>query len=386
MSRAWYAVFCIYLLRMTMPVAYAADDKQGSVEISGYYNNLLVNSRTLAAYSPQQSYWVDLNRLRLEFKGDLGPRTRFDVQYDNEVFFGSYLETSQFAAQKNLSMGNYFDLRQVYVDNSSVFARHGLYRAYVDSRLKQADVRIGRQRIAWGSGLFWSPVDIINPFGPTQIEREERPGVDAVLLDWDYGQLSRISLAYAAHASPVRETIAARWRTNHAGFDLGLTAGQFRNEDMAGFDFAGQWKSLGLRGEYTQTSSPVDGTYQRVVFSADYTAPNTLSMFLELYYNGQGRSDPSFYQFSRLLSGEIQNLARNYLGTMVAYDFTPLVKWQNYYIRNLDDSSEFLYSRLVYSARENTEWSIGAQVFTGKAGSEYGSFENIALIQYRRYF
>lgn len=386
MSRAGYAVICINILSMTMPAAYAADDTQGSVEISGYYKNLLASSRTLASYSPQQSYWVDLNRLRLELKGDLGARTRFDVQYDNEVFFGSYVETSQFAAQKKLSTGNYFDLRQVYVDNNSVFARHGLYRAYVDTRLKQADLRIGRQRVAWGSGLFWSPVDIINPFDPTQIEREERPGVDAILIDWDYDQLSRISLAYAAHASPVRETMAGRWRTNRAGFDLGLTAGQFRNEDMVGFDFAGQWKSIGLRGEYTQTSSPVDGSYQRAVLSADYTAPNTLSMFLELYYNGQGRTGPSSYQFSRLLNGEIQNLARNYLGTMVAYDFTPLVKWQNYYIRNLDDGSEFLYSRLVYSAKENIEWSAGAQLFNGKAGSEYGSFENIALIQYQRYF
>lgn len=386
MSSAKGIVIFLLLTSVLSPASRADNKEKDSIEFSGYYKNLAVSSRTLSLFPPQQSYSVDLNRLRLEFKGELNETTRFNVQYDNEVFLGSYLETSQFAAQKNLSTGNYLDLRQTYIDTKSVFARHGLYRAYVDARLKQADLRIGRQRIAWGSGLFWSPVDIINPIDPTQIERDERPGVDAVLVDWDYSQLARLSLAYAAHASPVRPTMAGRWRTNRAGFDLGLTTGQIRDEDMVGFDFAGQWQSIGLRGELTQASSPIDGSYQRAVLSADYTSPNTLSTIMELYYNGQGQSSPASYQFARLLSGEIRNLARRYLGTMVAYDFTPLLKWQNYYIRNFDDGSEFLYTRLVYSATENTVWSAGAQVFAGNAGSEYGSFENIALVQFQRFF
>jgi hypothetical protein len=57
-----------------------------------------------------------------------------------------------------------------------------------------------------------------------------------------------------------------------------------------------------------------------VVFSADYTLPNTLSMIAELYYNGQGKTDPASYQFARLFNGEIQSLAQRYLGAMVRYD------------------------------------------------------------------
>lgn len=369
-----------------MPTAQADNKSDRSIEINGYYKILLAGSRTLPLYPPQQSYWVDLNRLRLEFKGKFNDSTRFNLAYDNEIFLGNYLETGQFAAQKNMTTDNYFNLNQVYLDNNSVFARHRLYRAYIDKRLRQVDLRIGRQRVAWGSGLFWSPVDIINRFDSTQIERDERPGVDSVLADWDYGQLSRLSLVYAAHASPVRATTAGRWRTNVGGYDLGITAGQFRNEDMVGMDFAGQWKAVGLRGEWTQTSSSVDGDYQRVLLSADYTAPNTLSVYAELYFNGQGQSDPVSYQFSRLFNGDIQNLAQKYFGLMVAYDLTPLVKLQNYYIHNFDDRSEFLYSRLVYSASENIEWTGGIQLFAGGPGTEYGTFENIALIQFQRYF
>lgn len=386
MSRAGRIFGGLVLVSIFLPAVYASDDTASSIEFSGYYKTFLANSRTLALFPPQQDYTVDLNRVRLTVRGDLGETTSFNVQYDNEVFLGDYLTTSQFLAQKNLPTDNYLNLRQTYLDTDSVFARHGLYRAFVNTRVSQVDLRIGRQRIAWGSGLFWSPVDIINPFDPTQIEREERRGVDAIVADWDYGDLSRLSLVYAAHAPPVRATTAARWRTNWAGFDTGITAGRFRDDDMAGFDFAGQWGPVGLRGEWTRTSSPLDGSYQRVVFSMDYTLPNTLSMIAELYYNGQGKTDPASYQFTRLFNGEIQSLAQRYLGAMVGYDFTPLWKWRNYYIRNLDDGSEFLYTRLVYSATENSEWSGGAQLFAGGTGTEYGTFENIALLQVQWFF
>jgi len=387
MYRIHRAVSSLVLVVALLPIKLHADSGTGAtIQVSGYYKNFLASTRALASYPPQQNYWVDFNRLRLEFKGDITDTTRFNVQYDNEFSFGDYLKTNQFIAQKNLTSDNYFNLYQTYVDNNSVYARHGLYRAYVDTSVGQVDIRTGRQRVAWGSGLFWSPVDIINPFNPTQIEREERTGVDAILADWNNGELSRLSIVYAAHSAPTRATTAFRWRSNLSGFDIGLTGGHFRNDDMVGLDFAGQWHSIGLRGEWTKTSSPVDGNYQRAVLSGDYTAPSSLSIFLELYYNGQGKSDPASYQFTRLFSGEIQSLARRYLGMMVGYDFTPLLKWKNYYIHNFDDGSGFLYSRLVYSSSANAEWSAGSQMFSGNTGSEYGAFENIALIQYQRYF
>ncbi len=359
---------------------------EAQLEVSGYYKNLFVNSRTLGLFAPQQPYSLDLNRLRLKLKGSMGEETTFNVQYNNEVLLGDYLKTNQFLAQKNLSSDTFFNLDRTYVDNTSVYARHGFYRAFLDTRVAGADVRIGRQRIAWGSALFWSPVDIINPFNPTQIEREERVGVDAVVVDWDYNDLSRLSMVYAAHDSPVRNTTAIRWRTNIALYDWGVTAGRFRNDTMAGIDFAGQLGPVGLRGEWTQTSSPVDGQYQRAVLGADYSFPNTLSFMVELYYNGQGESDPSAYDFGRLLSGKIQSLARRYVGALVGYDISPLWKLQNYYIQNLDDGSEFLYLRLIVSATDNIEWAVGTQLFNGNSGSEYGTFENNVTLQMQWFF
>jgi len=359
---------------------------QAQLEVGGYYKNLFVNSRTLGLVAPQEPYNLDLNRLRLKLKGNLTEETAFNVQYDNEVLLGSYLETNQFLVQKNLPSDTFFNLNRTYADNTSVYARHGFYRAYLDARVVGVDIRVGRQRIAWGSALFWSPIDIINPFDPTQIERQERVGVDAVTVDWDYNDLSRLSMVYAAHDYPVRDTTALRWRTNIALYDLGVTAGRFRDDTMAGFDFVGQLGPVGLRGEWTWTSSPVDGEYQRAVLGADYSFPNTLSFMAELYYNGQGKSDSSDYDFSRLLSRKIQSLARRYVGALVGYDISPIWKLENYYIQNLDDRSDFLYLRLIVSATDNIELAAGTQLFNGKNGSEYGTFEDNVTLQLQWFF
>ncbi len=359
---------------------------KAEIELSGYYKNLFVNSRTLSLFGSQQSYNLDLNRLRLELKGSLAKETTFNVQYDNEVLLGNYLETNQFLTQQNRASDTFLDLNKTYADNKSVYARHGFYRAYLDARVMDADVRIGRQRIAWGTALFWSPVDIINPFTPTQIEREERVGVGAVVVDWDYNDLSRLSLVGAAHDKSVRNTTALRWRTNIARYDLGMTVGRFRNDTMAGFDFAGQLGPVGVRGEWTRTSSPVDGQYQRIVLGADYSFPNTLLFMVELYYNGQGKSNSLDYDFDRLLSGKIQSLARRYVGALVGYDISSLWKLENYYIKNLDDGSQFLYLRLIVSATDNTELSAGTQLYKGNSGSEYGALEDNVTLQVQWYF
>lgn len=353
------------------------------IEIGGYYKNLLIHSETLAAFGPGEPYVLDLNRLRLEFKGPVSEQMAFDLQYDNEILLGDYLKTAQFSALDSQPPDTYFDLEGNYYRGGSSQGRHSLYRAYVTLALPKADLRIGRQRIAWGTAQFWNPVDILNPFNPVQVERLERPGVDAAVLDWNYGPLSRVSLVYAKQSSGT--SYGARWRTNQAGFDLSALAGSFRNNTVTGVDFAGQAGDIGLRGEMTRTNA-VPSAFTRAVIGADYTFRNTLSVNVELYYNGEGTSNVSDYDFNRLSTGEIQNVARRYLGLYVGYDVMPLLRWDNYVVFNRDDDSRFFSPRLTYSLSDNWELAAGAQFFSGKSGSEYGAFRDLYLLQLQRFF
>ena len=65
--------------------------------LTGSVKSLFVRSRTVNG----EAYGLSLNRLRIEAKGDVTPGLALDLQYDNELLFGSYLDTAEFRALKD---------------------------------------------------------------------------------------------------------------------------------------------------------------------------------------------------------------------------------------------------------------------------------------------
>jgi hypothetical protein len=96
------------------------------LELSGYYKNLFVGSETVAPAG--ERYTLDVNRLRLELKGELSQNVALDLQYDNEVLLGSYLHTAQFAAQKDERPDQCWDLESNYAEGGSYYAPPALPR------------------------------------------------------------------------------------------------------------------------------------------------------------------------------------------------------------------------------------------------------------------
>jgi len=366
------------------PAAEEDAGDQAKLKLGGYYKNLLSQSQTV--FPGGQSYLADVNRLRLELQGRPVEWAAFDVQYDNEVLLGSYLDTAQFALQKNREPDTYWDLESTTLDRASVFAFQRLYRAYVDLYSSLVDLRVGRQRIAWGTGRFWNPTDLLNPFDPTQLERDERPGVDAVLVERKLGPLSKLSLAYAPQHSSSDSSVAGRLHGNLRETDFSLLAGQFHRDEVAGFDFSGRISQVGLRGEAAYTRADIGPDYVRAVVGADYVFPSTLALSGEIYYNGQGATNKEDYDFGALFSGAVQNVARHYAGLYVGYDVTPLLRLNSYGIINLDDNSAFFFPSAVYSVMTNLDLSLGVQLFGGSAGSEYGAFHDVYYAQLQWFF
>ena len=361
-----------------------AEGDQSKVKLSGYYKNLLSQSKTV--FPDSEPYIADLNRLRLELQGKPLGWAGFDVQYDNEVLFGSYLNTAQFALQKEHQPDTYWDLESTTLDRPSAFGRQSLYRAYADFYSALADLRVGRQRIAWGTGRFWNPTDILNPFDPTQLERDERPGVDAALVERKLGALSKLSLAYAPQRPSSDSSVAAHLHGNLKETDFSLMAGQFHGDEVTGFDFSGRIGQVGVRGEAAHTRADAGPSYVRAVIGADYVFPGTLALSGEIYYNGQGTTNQRDYDFAALFSGAVQNVACHYVGLYAGYDLTPLLRLNSYAIINLDDNSVFFYPNVVYSVITNVDLTVGVQYFHGSTGTEYGTFHDVYYAQLQWFF
>ncbi|VCJ27910.1 hypothetical protein [Burkholderia pseudomallei] len=381
MSRRAFAL----ALLAAAPLSAAGQEKPDEgLKFSGYYKNLLEDSETVAPSG--QHYVLDINRVRLELKGNLMPHVAVDVEYDNELLLGSYLRTTQFALQQQMEADQYLDLDGAYLKGHSYYGVQSLYRGSVTFSAANTDVRIGRQRIAWGTGRFWSPLDLLNPFNPTAIERDERLGVDAVLVEQKLGPLSRVSAVYAPAHGGADSSLALNWHSNAFGADYSVIGGRFGDEQVAGVDIATQIGTAGVRGEFTLNRATTGGSYQRALVGLDYAFANTLTLTAELYYNGAGTTNPAAYDFTSLFTGKIQSVAKHYLGGYAGYEITPLLKIQGYVVLNLDDGSRFISPVLTYSIRTNLDWAIGAQFFMGSPSSEYGHFHNVYYTQVQWFF
>lgn len=352
----------------------SAHAAESTFEFKGYYKNLLSHSRTVLP--PSEDYWLDTNRLRLEVRERPVEWFGYEVQYDQEALFGDYLQTTQFEQLSAFPPTTYWDLEDDYLNRTSMQLRHRLYRGFVDFAAASTNLRLGRQRIAWGSGRLWNPTDILNPFNPVQLEPQERTGVDAALLEQSFTALSRLSAVYA----PQRDTsdsVALRYRTNASGTDVSALLGEFRGHDVFGLDLSGHWGGAGIYMEAAYTRPESGGDFVRAVIGINYAFANTVTLSAELYWNGEGAEDEADYDWMRLLSGQIQNVARRYVGSLLSYEFTPLLRTENALIFNGDDQSVFFAPRLIYSVAPNWDLAAGLQLFGGPTGSEYGRFENV---------
>lgn len=351
---------------------------------SGSYLTLYSRSRTVIP--PAQDFTLDLNRLRLRLEGEPIDRVRIDVQSDNELLLGSYIRTSQYALTKDRGAPTVFDLDHVYTSGDDFVARHRLYRATVSWSGANTDVKLGRQRVALGTGQFWSPLDLLNPIDPTRLERDYRSGVDAVLVEQKLGAIARFDGVYAPATGRARSIAAGYMHANTRGTDYSILAGTFRGDNAVGVDFARGIGGLGIRGEATMTRPDSGSSYSRVLLAADYGFRNTLTVTAELYYNGQGASAPERYDLAAQLAARVLNVGQHYGAMASSYEITPLVKLAAYVVRNFDDRSGVLWPRLEYAATTNLVLAAGVQRFTGRPVSEYGRFPTLAHGELRWFF
>lgn len=376
------ARFGLAVVALACCVAPASAQGDADLRVSGYYKNLLLRSEAWA----DERYTLDLNRLRLELKGQLSAAVAFDLQYDNEVLLGSYLRTSQFQQQKDLPPPQYWSAQGNYVDRPALYGAHRLYRALLKLELGDTDLRIGRQRIAWGTGRFWSPLDLLNPFSPVALEREERLGVDAVLVEHKFGPVSRLAAVYAPSRIPGQDSRALQWHDNARGMDFSITGGRFGGDEVIGLDLAGQIGQAGGRAELTRVRPRVGKAFVRSLVGIDYAFANTLTLSAEIYRDGSGADRTAGYDFVALASGSRRTLAQRYLGLHAGYEITPLLKLNTDIVLNLDDRSRFIAPSITYSIRTNLDGSFSVRWFGGRTGSEYARPPDAAYLSLQWFF
>jgi len=376
-------------------VSAPSDDGGGpQFSITGHYKNLVTYFRTDAFMDEQAGtpgamvLFSDLNRLRFSPVVTVGENLLIHGDIDAVIVAANYLGSRTYDVYwQPVGYNSLYDTGYGHRFESSWAFRlklHRLYGKWVSGRFT---VTLGRQQIRFGSGRLWNPLDMLNPISPTFVERgEDQEGIDALRLEYYPGVSTEIALVYAPkrmdnawHSNILgnRNTdIVGRLRTTIGETDIAILGGRATRKHIGGIDVAAiMWDGM-LRGSLVHVSPDEDADYLIASAGYEYTFAGSLYALLEIFYNGNslnrnqllsqahGHSisqgwDESVYA---RLSNQFLTANRYYLGLVLAYDITPLLRGESFSIVDIDGTGVFWSPTLTYNLLQNLDLSFTAML------------------------
>jgi len=371
----------IFLISMTLLPALGQEEKVASLSAKGYLKFLQTG---LIPNTDAEVMYDNLIHNRLIIKWFPGPRLNAGIEMRNRFFYGDFVK--KIPGYSNLIDMNkgYFNASGILVKDSSYILHSAIDRAYLDLIFGKFQIRAGRQRINWSQNLIWNPNDVFNAYSFFDFDYEERPGVDAIRVQYYPGMTSSAEMVYEIGNKIENTSLAGLYRFNRGGFDYQFLGGYVKDDWALGTGWSGNIGGAAFRGELTWFYSNNDTLSRRSNFvgaiSGDYTFKNKLYLHLAILYNNNGSvSKAPFSQnlFFNNLSAKNLTPARTELLAQLTYPMTPLVNSGLSTIVNPFDHSFFIGPSLSISLMNNLELLITGQFFAGPDGTQYGNIGNL---------
>jgi len=372
----------IYILILILLLPFFVNGQMKKVTLNGYIKDLFMyyKPNTPLPGIDADHLSSDMIHNRLNFRWYASNQFTVAVEARNRIFFGQMIR--EFPVYKD-----YIDVDNGIVDLSGILASgngwfmHSMIdRAWVDYTKGDWQIRVGRQRINWGVNLVWNPNDIFNSFSYFDFDYEERPGTDAVKIQYYTGVTSSAQLVYKIGKNSNETSVAGMYRFSKFSYDFQFLGGWVGKDYVVGGGWAGDIKGGGFRGEisYFKPREKNNGSQEALVasVSGDYTMKNSLYLHAAVLYNSHGAvgkaGGRSF--FDQNISAKMLSLARYNLFGQVSYPITPLFSGSFSGIVNPTDGSWYAGPTFTYSLGNNLELMLTGQLFYGESGTEYGDY------------
>jgi hypothetical protein len=287
-----------------------------------------------------------------------------------------------------------FDFTRVMHDRDKSALLHRLDRFWAGYATEKTVIRVGRQAISWGNGLFYAPMDLVNPFDPAAIDTEYKAGDDMLYVQYLQDSGNDLQGAVVVRRNPLdgevereQATAAAKYHGFAGAAEYDLLVAEHYDDVVVGL---GGTYSLGgavLRGDLVVTDTDTD-TYTQLVANWSYSWTwhgRNMSGALEYYFNGFGQHDGRYDTQSlagnpdllvRVARGETFTLGRHYLAGSVLVEMTPLWTVTPTLLANVADPSALLQLVTSLSLSDNMTFLGSLNVPLGRSGSEFGGIES----------
>jgi len=334
------------------------------VKFSGYVKNMQIASFANNLNNITNDNLIH-NRLIFKFlptKNIVGK-----IEMRNRIFFGESVDALPFYSKLVDIDNGFVDLSWAVVDKPSLVMLAQIDRAWVNWSNEEWEVRLGRQRINWGTNLFWNPNDLFNAYSLVDFDYEERPGSDALRIQRFFENMSSFEIAIKPGKSKKDWVGAALFKFNKWQYDFQFLTGWWYEDIVVGTGWAGNLGNAGFKGEM---SLFIPTNEEQKVLSAtlsiDYVFSNQLFLTGGILYNSVGVD--SIYQnqenlFVSPLSAK-NLLPMKYSGIVsVNYPFSPIFNGGLVVIYSPAVHTAFLMPSINYSMADNWEISLFVQSF-----------------------
>jgi hypothetical protein len=279
-------------------------------------------------------------------------------------------------------------------DSAAYLLTTAIDRLWLQFTFGNLEIKAGRQRINWGQTFVWNPNDIFNSYSYFEVDYPERPGSDALRVQYYTGTASTVEVA-AKLDSAARVTAAGYFRFNTLGFDIQMLGGIYQEEDLfLGAGWSGNLGSTAFRGElsYFRDMDHFRDTsgYFMAAVGFDYTFSNSLWIQLEGLYSAFAE-ELDMTHFLQFYSGslDVKNLAFTPWSffTSLSYPFTPLINGGFAGIWFPQWKGCYLGPNFDLSLNNNLDLSLILQYFSAKlempSGQEERQDNTFAFLRFK---
>lgn len=353
-----------------------------SFDVKGYYKNLNFSSKRQATNT---GFFADLNRVRVDGTARIFKIFDARVIWDNELISGNFMNTEEFGARQALRNSPYLDLDYEIARSNNFFYGQNFYRATAELDPGFLRLSVGRQKIDWGVMRLLSPVDLFTPISLFDVEKEEKVGETAANLSIPFGSL-KINSVYAFNPDFDRSRIGGRITKTIGRFDVSALGGRFLRDGIFGFDFSGDVKGAGVRGELIYDLAGIGKDFVQFAGGMDYGFENTFYFALEYFFSSQATNTAATSLPFPATANQIKSVHKNFLSLLLKYDVTPLwtVSLQN--ITDMNGASFFINPETKYSFFSWLDFTTGVHLPVGRTGGEFTTIPYVYYFQTQLFF
>lgn len=316
------------------------------------------------------------------------------LEVRNRVFWGTSVQNIPgYASLVDTSVQD-IDLSALVVNEPALVALSNIDRLYADFHFNKWQIIVGRQRINWGKNLVWNPNDLFNAYNFIDFDYEERPGADALRVQYYTTASSSLEAAVNYADRWDDNTFALKYNFHRFDYDFQVLAGKYREDLVTGLGWEGALGNMGFKGEMSYFTPQHQGQGSAAAFvgsvSLDYYFKNGLLLYLSTLYNGNGITKTGSFEISQLDANSLdaKNLMPNRWSwfAQVSDALTPAINTELSVLYARELQALLLMPQFAYQLAQNWDFDITAQLFYGEQDATFSTLGNRVFLRFRYSF